>query len=156
MLHGKKKRNAFHFSLLSQDVIERSFHDTTVYNEVSDTSETWGQQHVSESSLSLCLKLSRTHLPAVWVSVLFRLTKPGKFSSSSLSLCSSLFTESILPLHSASSFIYLDTENKILTFSRMQVLLGKMSLWFLKQDSGCVLLLCATLSKQGQVFYINF
>lgn len=152
---GKKEVMRF-TSLFCHRTSERSFQDTTVNNEVSDTSETWRQQRVSESSLSLCLKLSSTHSPAVWVSVLFRLTKPGKFSSSSLSLCSSRFTESILPLHSASSFICLDTENKILTFSRMQELLGEMSLWFLRKDSGCVLLLCATVPKQGQVFYINF
>ena len=44
--------------------------------------------------------------------MVFRLTKPGKFSSSSFSLCSSLFTKSMLPRHSLSSFICWDTENR--------------------------------------------
>lgn len=73
------------------------------------------QESVSEASVSFCLELRPSHSPAVWVSVLLRFTKPGKFSSSSFSLCSSLFTESILPLHSASSFICWDTENRPLS-----------------------------------------
>lgn len=69
-------------------------------------------------------------LPAVWVSVLFRLVSPDNFSSSSFSLYPSLFTESMLPLHSPSSFICFNkqTKNTHLNVHCTRLVAGKMQL----------------------------
>lgn len=85
-----------------------------------------------------CLRSSSrgaAHSPAVWVSVLFRFTKPGKFSSSSFSLFSSLLTESILPLHSPSSFIWGDTITTHPWVFMQAIAAGQVSLEFFYRTS---------------------
>lgn len=115
---------------------------------------TWEQESVLEASVSFCLELRPSHSPAVWVSVLLRFTKPGKFSSSSFSLCSSLFTESILPLHSASSFICWDTENRPLSQNSHVLTRARASgehIFVVPQKGQWLYLLRATLLKKKKV-----
>lgn len=119
----------------------RSFEDEEAAKQLHGRSMS---QSPSGSCVTLFLEPSTMHSPAVWVSVLFKLTKPGRFSSSSFSLCSSLLTESIVSLHSPRSFICSDIKTACYHSSHKGKSFGGKHLFNPCKGSSCVLLPCAT------------